>query len=108
MKLLALSIQGPNGTPIQIQAPGGIPTGGNASFNVILQSFITLFFVLGLLMSLVYLIWGGFNWIMSQGDKTKVQAARNRVIYAIIGLIVMFLAYVIINLIGSIFGVKLY
>ena len=59
MELLALTI---NGTPIQ--APDGVPTGGNASFNVILQAFITLIFVVGILLALSYLVWGGINWTL--------------------------------------------
>ncbi len=108
MKLFALSIDNGNGTPIPIQVPGGVPTGGTATFNTILQAFITLLFVVGLLLALAYLVWGGINWTTSGGDKQKVQSARNKMIYAIIGLIVLFLAYMVVNLIGSLFGVKLY
>src|ERR1035437_8110147 len=102
MKLLALTI---NSTPIL--APGGVPTGGAISFNIILQAFITLLFVVGVLMALSYLVWGGMSWTLSGGDKQKVQTARNKIIYSIIGLIVIFLAYLIINSIGKLFGVKL-
>lgn len=107
MKLLALTIESGNGTPIPILAPGGIPTGGGTSFNMILQDILTLVFAIAILMAFGYLIWGGINWIMSQGDKAKIQAARNRILYAIIGLFVMFLSFAIVNFIGMFFGIKL-
>lgn len=107
MTLLALSIDNPNGTPVPILAPGGIPTGGDASFNIILQDILTLVFVIAILMALFYLIWGGINWIMSQGDKAKIQASRNRILYALIGLFIMFLSFAIISLFGTFFGVTL-
>lgn len=36
--------------------------------------------------SLVYLIWGGIDWITSGGDKTKYEEARNKITYALFGL----------------------
>jgi hypothetical protein len=53
--------------------------------------------------ALVSLIWGGISWTMSGGDKTKLQAARNTVLYAIVGLITSFLSFLIVNLIGYFF-----
>lgn len=64
-----------------------------------LQVLITATVVL----ALVFLIWGGISWIMSEGDKTKLQAARKTVISAIIGLITSLLSFVIVNLIGYLF-----
>lgn len=51
------------------------------------------------------LILGGVKWIISGGDKANTEAARNQVTAAIIGLVIIFSAYIIINFIGGIFGV---
>lgn len=59
--------------------------------------FVNAAFVVAILLALVYLIWGGINWIMSGGDKEKVGAARQKIIAAIVGLILVILAYVILN-----------
>lgn len=64
---------------------------------------INAIFVIAVIIALAYLIYGGIRWIMSQGDKSKVQDARNHIIAAIIGLIIVFLAYFIINIILGVF-----
>lgn len=51
------------------------------------------------IIAVIFLIWGGIRWIMSGGDKAKVEAARNTVIGAIIGLIIVFAAYFIIDVV---------
>ncbi len=61
-----------------------------------LQVLITVTIAL----ALVFLIWGGISWIMSEGDKAKLQAARNTVIFSIIGLIISLLSFVIVNIVG--------
>lgn len=64
---------------------------------------INAVFVIAVIVALAYLIYGGIRWIMSQGDKSKVQDARNHIIAAVIGLIIVFLAYFIINIILGVF-----
>ena len=85
----------------------GMPEGGVDTLGKILQVSITLLFITVTIAALIFLILGGIQWIISQGDKTKVEAARKRITYAIIGLIVAFASYFIISVIGNFFGVKL-
>jgi hypothetical protein len=65
---------------------------------------IIFILVVAAILALFYLIWGGVKWIMSGGDKAKVDTARQTIIAAIIGLIVTFLAFFIISLVLSLFG----
>lgn len=58
------------------------------------------------LIATAYLIYGGIKWVMSKGDKTEVESARNHIVAAIIGLIIVFLAFFIINIILKIFGLS--
>mgnify|MGYP001081418804 CR=1 FL=1 len=55
----------------------------------------------------VMLVLGGIKWIMSEGDEAKVKSARDQVQNALIGLVVVFAAWAILTLIGSVFGVQL-
>ena len=64
-----------------------------------LGTVIQFLFVIGVILALGFLVFGGIKWITSGGDKGGVEAARNTIIAAIVGLIVIFLAYVVINLI---------
>ncbi len=72
--------------------------GGSAFGNL-----ITIVFIISTLLALVYLIWGGIKWVLSGGDKTKVDAARAAIVAAIVGLIIIFLSYFILNVVVGIF-----
>ena len=63
--------------------------------------------VIAAIMALFVLIWGGIKWILSGGDKTKVEGARNTIIAAIIGLVITFLAYFILTIVLGLFGISL-
>ena len=47
--------------------------------------------------AVIMLIIGGIKYVVSGGDAKKVTDAKNTVLYAIIGLIVAFLAFAIVN-----------
>ncbi len=49
--------------------------------------------------SVIMIIYGGFRYITSGGDSGKVGSAKNTIIYAIIGLIIVALAQLIVNLV---------
>ena len=47
--------------------------------------------------AVIMLIIGGIKYVISGGDAKKVTDAKNTVLYAIIGLIIAFLAFAIVN-----------
>ena len=55
-----------------------------------------LLFLIGAI-SVIMLIFGGIRYTISGGDSGNVTAAKNTIMYAIIGLIVAFLAFAIVN-----------
>lgn len=55
-----------------------------------------LLFVIGAI-SVIMLIIGGIRYTISGGDQTNVTAAKNTIMYALIGLVVAFLAFAIVN-----------
>lgn len=69
---------------------------------------ITVAFIIAVLIALLFLIWGGIKWITSGGDKAGVETARNQIIAAVIGLIIVFLAFFILNLVLGLFGLSLF
>ncbi len=101
MKELALTI----GNEV-IEAPGNLQTGGFGTDlgNTLLGNALQLFLIAGVVLALTYLIWGGIQWVTSTGDKQKLTNARNKIMYAIIGLIVMSLSIAIINLVITFLG----
>ena len=55
-----------------------------------------LLFVIGAV-SVIMLIIGGIRYTISAGDSGNVTAAKNTIMYAIIGLVIAFLAFAIVN-----------
>lgn len=105
-RLLSLKIPGPDGTATEIQAPEGIPT-GSSSLPKIIAWGIDLMLIAIVLLAFGFILWGGFNWITSEGDKTKVETARKTIMFAVIGLIIAFLAFFVIQVLGGLFGFNL-
>ncbi len=101
--LLTLKVPGYD----EIGAPAGIPTGGLTEGGSVLQWAITLLIAGAIIVALFMLIYSGIQWIQSGGDKQKVEAARRRITFTIIGLVVIFLSFMIISIIGTFFGVQL-
>ena len=60
----------------------------------------TALFIIGAL-SVIMLIYGGICYTISSGDAKNVEAAKNTILYAIIGVVVSVLAYAIINFVIS-------
>jgi TRAP-type C4-dicarboxylate transport system permease small subunit len=105
MKALSLSIPGANGEPIELPSVGNMPQGGVGALTNIVQVGLNLLIIAALILSLFYLIWGGFNWLMSEGDKQRVNNAKQKIVYAVLGLIVVFASFFVINVIyGFFFG----
>src|SRR3989344_3424102 len=65
---------------------------------------VAFIIVIAFLAALLFIVIGAFQWITSGGDKQKVADARNHIIAAIIGLIVIALTFVIINVVIQALG----
>jgi len=54
------------------------------------------------LVAVGFLIYGGFLYITSQGEEKKNTTAKNVLVYAIIGLVVILLSFVIVRAVANI------
>jgi hypothetical protein len=73
----------------------------------VISGVVTILLIAATIIALFFLIFGGIRWVTSGGDKAKVESARNTIIAAIIGLVIAFLAYFILTLVLSFFGLSL-
>jgi hypothetical protein len=64
--------------------------------GVITSITSVLLFIVGAL-SIIMLIIGGLRYVVSGGSATAVTAAKNTILYAIVGLVIAFLAFAAIN-----------
>lgn len=63
----------------------------------------TAFFIAGLLL-LLYLIYGGLAYMLSRGDQKALESAKNIITNALVGFIVVFIAFWIVQIIGLFLG----
>ena len=79
----------------------GLPSGD-------LPSLIAQIVKMGLLLvgviALAFIVYGGFRYITSRGDEREVEEAKNTITYAVIGIIVIGLAYAIISFVVAALG----
>jgi len=73
--------------------------------NGIIQTFVTLLIIIGVLYFVINFILAGYHMISSQGDPKKFEEAQKSLIYAILGIVIIFAVFAIIKLIGFIFGI---
>jgi uncharacterized membrane protein len=102
MRYLTLQLPDINGSSNSINVTI-VPTGGPGTLDTIIGTGLSLAVVAAIVVCLFMLILSGFEWIFSEGDKQKVAKARQRLAMSIIGLIVVFVSFMIINIIYTFF-----
>lgn len=101
INLMAFSIftgqvfaQNPDPATVQVNPSAlnfAIPT-----FSDLLTFLIRFFFVLAGLAALIMMLWGALTWVTSGGEKEGVEKARNKMVAAIVGILLVVVALAII------------
>ncbi|MBQ3352771.1 hypothetical protein IJG89_00235 [Candidatus Saccharibacteria bacterium] len=78
----------------------GCPANLFGNTGVFKQVTNTILYIVGII-AVIMLIIGGIKYVVSGGDAKKVTDAKNTVLYAIIGLVIAFLAFAIVNFVIS-------
>lgn len=53
------------------------------------------------IVSVIFIVWGGYKYIISNGDSSQISTAKQTIIYALVGLLVALLAQPIVNFVLS-------
>lgn len=59
-------------------------------------------FVILLVVAALFIIWGAFQFVLSGGDPEKVTTARNKLIWALVGIIVAFISRGLVRIVAQI------
>ncbi|MEN8253604.1 MAG: hypothetical protein ABFQ62_04485 [Patescibacteria group bacterium] len=84
----------------------GADAGAAAEGSIMLNYFVSIWRTvinIGAIILLIYLLWGGIDWITSGGDSGKVANARNKMTQGVIGMIILAFSFVIVGFIGNLF-----
>lgn len=109
-KLIAADIKLYPGTGLE-----GVGTMGSASgegeainrFSNIISSVIGIITVIAIIWFIFLLIIGAVGIMTSGGDKAKLQSARSRITWGLVGLVVVVAGIFIIQLVGSFIGLDI-
>ena len=93
---------------IKIQPGGDFAVLGGLTIGGIVAGLIRLILVIAALVFFFILVIGGIRWIASGGDKTQTEAARNQITAALVGLVIVFAAWAIVQLINTFFGINIF
>lgn len=93
---------------INLQPGGQFGVIQGLSFAAIVAAFLKLILVAAALIFFFILVWGGIQWIMAGGDKTATEKARTQITNALVGLVIVFAAWAIAQLLGTFFGINIF
>ena len=89
--------------------PGGDWAGiQDLTIGGIVAGLIRLILVIAALVFFFILVIGGIRWIASGGDKAQTENARNQITAALVGLVIVFAAWAIVQLINTFFGINIF
>lgn len=75
--------------------------------SVVTNALQFIFPVAGIFL-LIYLVWGGFDYLTSMGDPKKAEGARTKMTHAVIGFVIIFAAYWIVQILDYVFKLGVY
>jgi len=88
-----------------LQQPGVVYTGSKV--GDLISTILPFIFTGAGLALLIFLIFGGFQLLTSAGDPKAIEAAKGRITGALVGFIIIFLSYWIVQLLGRILGIEI-
>ncbi len=80
---------------------------GSAFFALFLPKLIGLTLLGGSLIFFAVFLMGAIGWMTSGGDKQAVEGARSKLTNGIIGIVLLFMAFAVIQLIEKFFGLNI-
>lgn len=75
-------------------------------FVILLLKFAAYLFTIVGALALLFFIYGGFTLILSRGTTDQVKKGKDIMVAAIIGLIIVFGAYMLVRFLGTAVGLK--
>lgn len=91
------------------QAPELVPQNLRPINNAVsvVRGIIQFILVVAFVAAFVFLLIGGVRWITAGGDEKAVSGARNMITAALVGLVIVLVAYAIIRLVEIFFNLNI-
>ncbi len=91
-----------------IQSGAGLngTLGASTTLGQIISAAVPWIFTIAGMLLLVYLIFGGLQLMLSQGEPKAAQAAKSHITNALVGFIIIFIAFWVVQLFGLVLALK--
>lgn len=63
----------------------------------IITTIANYLIVVGMVVAVIAIVWGGIKWMTAQGDPKKAEAARGAILHGVLGAIIILAVGVILN-----------
>lgn len=104
---MPIAVYAEAGTPLQKGVCGGASlsltpescanTGATTKINQMITKIINIFSIIVGVIAVIFIIIGGIKYVTSGGEANNITAAKNTIMYAIVGLVIVALAQVIVK-----------
>jgi len=82
------------------------PNFAGENIGDIVSSLILYLFPLAGILMLLYLLFGGYKYMLSRGDPKALADARDTITTAVVGFIIVFVAFWIVQIVGVVLGIE--
>ncbi|RYF28406.1 MAG: hypothetical protein EOO17_04890 [Chloroflexi bacterium] len=87
----------------QIKSPEAVGGLGNFIWTIVLNIIQMMLYLVGLI-SLAFIIWGGFKYMISGDNSSGTASARKTILNAVIGLVLSIMSFAIVNAVVASIG----
>lgn len=91
------------GIPIPVNNPDKLDTARFSNLSGFISQLLIVIIYVCVFLAFYYFVWGGFDYIMAQGQKEGIAKAKEKIRWAIIGLVVVLLSFTLAKFLSEIF-----
>ena len=93
---------------VDISKPSVNPVAQFGDIGKLLNQILPTIMLTASLVFLAILLYGAFSYVTSSGEQEKIQKARKTITYSMVGLVLIFLSYLIVQIVSMITGITLF
>lgn len=88
----------------EISGPLTIPNKTEFTVADVVGRVLEFLYPFSALLLFLYLLWGGYDFLLSGGNPEKIKAGKAKITAALIGFLLLIVSYFVVRLISIIFG----
>lgn len=79
----------------------------NQSIGIVISTLLRYILPFAGLLLLLYLIYGGYRYMLSQGDPKTLQEAKSVITTALLGFVIVFISFWLVQIVGTALGLDI-